>query len=77
VDNWYGVAVPAKTPVPVVTKLHAEIARALKHPSVEQRLRADGSEPGGATPAEIAAIVRNDLQRWRKIVKDAGIKAES
>jgi tripartite-type tricarboxylate transporter receptor subunit TctC len=77
VDNWYGAAVPAKTPPAIVARLHTEIVRALKHPAVEQRLRTDGSEPGGAMPNEIAAIVRNDLQRWRKIVKEAGIKAES
>jgi tripartite-type tricarboxylate transporter receptor subunit TctC len=77
VDNWYGTAVPAKTPPAVIAKLHAEIVRALKHPTVEQRLRTDGSEPGGATPDEITAIVRNDLARWRKIVNEAGIKAES
>lgn len=77
VDNWYGVAAPAKTPPAIVAKLHAEIVRALRTPAIEQRLRADGSEPGGNSPDEVTAIVRNDLQRWRKIVKDAGIKPES
>lgn len=77
VDNWYGAAVPAKTPPAVIARLHAEILRALKHPPIEQRLRTDGSEPGGATPDVISAIVRDELQRWRKIVKEAGIKAES
>ena len=77
VDNWYGVAVPAKTPPAIVKTLHGEIVRALRSPAVEQRLRADGSEPGGNSPAEVSAIVRNDLERWRKIVKEAGIKAES
>jgi len=77
VDNWYGVAVPVKTSPVVVAKLHAEIVRALKTPAVAQRLRADGSEPGGNSPDDVAAVVRNDLQRWRRIVKEAGIKAES
>ena len=77
VDNWYGVAVPAKTPSAVVAKLHAELVRALKTPMLEQRLRTDGSEPGGSSPEQTAVIVRDDLQRWRKIVKEAGIKAES
>lgn len=77
VDNWYTAAVPAKTPRAVVTKLHAEIVRALRSPEVEQRLRADGSEPVGNTPEDMSAIVRNDAQRWRKYVKEAGIKVES
>lgn len=77
VDNWYGVGVPAKTPTEIVTRLNAEIARALKAPAVAQRLRADGSEPSGIAPAAISEIVKTDLQRWRKIVKESGIKAES
>ena len=77
VDNWYGVAAPARTPRVVITKLHSELVRALKSPEVEDRLRKDGSEPVGNSPEEFAAIVRDDLQRWRKHVKEAGIKPES
>lgn len=77
VDNWYAVAAPAKTPRAIVAKLHAGLLRALKSPEVDQRLRADGSEPVGNTPEEISAIVQSDVQRWRKYVREAGIKAES
>ena len=77
VDNWYGVAAPARTPLTVVTKLHADVVRALKTPEVEERLRRDGSETVGNAPGELAAIVRSDLARWRKYVKEAGIKPES
>ncbi len=77
VDNWYGVAAPARTSRDVVAKLHAEIVRALKSAEVTDRLRKDGSDAVGNSPDEFAAIVRNDLQRWRKQVKEAGIKAES
>jgi len=77
VDNWYSVAAPARTPPTVVKKLHAEVVRALKSPDVEERLRRDGSEPVGNAPDELAAIVRSDLQRWRKQVKEAGIRPES
>lgn len=77
VDNWYAAAVPARTPPAVVAKLNAEIVRALKHPAVEQRLRTDGSEPVGNSVQEMTNVVKSDLQRWRKIVKEAGIKPES
>jgi tripartite-type tricarboxylate transporter receptor subunit TctC len=77
VDNWYTVAAPAKTPPATLARLHTEMVRALKTREVDQRLRADGSEPVGNTPAEMVTIVRNDLQRWRKYVKEAGIKPES
>lgn len=77
VDNWYAAAVPAKTPPAVVAKLNAEIVRALKNPAVEQRLRADGSAPVGNTAQEMTDVVRGDLARWRKIVKEAGIRPDS
>lgn len=77
VDNWYAAAVPAKTPPAVVAKLNAEIVRALKNPAVEQRLRADGSAPVGNTAQEMTDVVRGDLVRWRKIVKEAGIRPDS
>jgi len=73
VDNWYSVAAPARTPSATISRLHTEVVRALKSPEVEQRLRTDGSEPAGISPQEISAIVRNDLQRWRKYVKQTGI----
>lgn len=77
VDNWYGVAAPAKTPREVVMRLNSEIARALKAPEVRDRLRQDGSEAVGNGPDDMTAIVRKDLERWRKYVKEAGIKVES
>lgn len=77
VDNWYAAAVPAKTPPAVVAKLNAEIVRALRNPAVEQRLRADGSAPVGNTAQEMTNVVRGDLARWQKIVKEAGIRPDS
>lgn len=77
VNNWYGVAAPAKTPRAVVTKLNAAVVQALKSAEVAERLRKDGSEPVGNTPAEFAALMRSDVERWRKHVKEAGIKADS
>jgi tripartite-type tricarboxylate transporter receptor subunit TctC len=77
VDNWYGVAAPAKTPRVVLAKLHAELVRALRSPEVDERLRKEGAEPVGNAPDEFTGIVASDLQRWRKHVKEAGIKVES
>ena len=77
VDNWYGVAAPARTPRVVIATLRRELARALKSPEIEDRLRRDGSEPVGSSPDDFSAVVRDDLQRWRKHVKAAGIKSDS
>lgn len=76
VDNWYGIAAPAKTPREVVMRLHAAAVRALALPELRERLRGDGAETVGNTPEELAVIVRDDLARWRRQVKVAGIKPE-
>lgn len=75
IDNWYGVAAPAKTPGAVVMKLNDLIVRALKTPELAERFRRDGSEPTGSTPEAFTATVRGDLERWRKQIKESGIKA--
>ncbi len=74
--QWYGVLAPAGTPRDVVGKLHAAVVRALQEAPVRERLLADGAEPVGNTPDEFAAIIRNDLVKWGKVIKDAGITAE-
>jgi len=74
--QWYGVLAPAGTPRDIVGKLHAAITRALQETSVRERLLGDGAEPVGNTPDEFAAVIRNDLVKWGKVIKDAGITAE-
>jgi tripartite-type tricarboxylate transporter receptor subunit TctC len=76
VDNWYGIAAPAKTPREVVARLHNVAARALQIAELRERLRQDGADAVGNSPAEFSAIVRDDLERWRKQVRVAGIKPE-
>jgi tripartite-type tricarboxylate transporter receptor subunit TctC len=74
VNNWYGVAVPAKTPRAVVERLHADIARALKTDAVRERLAQDGSEAVGETSQKFGELLRADLQRWRKYAAQGGVK---
>ena len=76
VDNWYGASAPAGTPREVMRRLNAEIARALASPDVREGLLRDGAEPVGSSTAAFTAVVANDLRTWRKVVQDAGIKAE-
>ena len=74
--QWYGVLAPAATPRDVVAKLHAAVTRALQEPTVRERLLSDGAEPVGNTPDEFAMVIRNDLVKWGKVIKAAGITAE-
>jgi len=74
--NWFGTAVPAKTPPVIVSKLSQEIARALRLPDVGERLLSQGMEPTTSTPEEFAAYIRSEMTKWAKVVKASGAKAE-
>jgi tripartite-type tricarboxylate transporter receptor subunit TctC len=77
VSNWNGVFVPAKTREAVAERLFVELNRAVKVPGVRKRQNAAGIEPvGSASRAAFAQFLRDDAQRWRKIIRDAGVKVE-
>ena len=76
VAGWYGVLAPAGTPQPIVAKLNQEIVRILRTPEMKERLSADGSEPVGSSPEQFAAHIKSEVAKWRKVVKEAGIRAE-
>ena len=69
---WYGVFAPAGTPKAVLTQLVAEINRALDAPDVKEKLAGVGCEPNKSSPEAFAAMVRAELPRWAKVVKDSG-----
>ena len=69
---WYGMFAPAGTPKHIVTQLNAEIAKALESKDVQERLAGVGCEPFKSTPEQFAQLVRDDLPRWAKIVKESG-----
>jgi tripartite-type tricarboxylate transporter receptor subunit TctC len=76
VIQWYGIVAPANTPRDVIAKLHGEIANILKSPEVREKLAADGAEPVGSTPEQFAAFIREEIAKWGKVVKSAGIRIE-
>jgi len=71
-----GFLAPAGTPKPIVARLNAEINAALQLPDVRSKLEAAGIEVQGGTPQEYAALIKSDLAKWGKVVKEAGIEAE-
>ncbi len=73
---WYGFFAPAKTPMPVIARLHSETAKALNTEEVKSRLAILGTEPVGSAPEVFQPLVRAELQRWAKVARDAGIKPE-
>jgi tripartite-type tricarboxylate transporter receptor subunit TctC len=74
--TWYGVAAPAGTPKEIIAKLNAEIVRIIKLPEVRQDLASEGAEFVGDTPDEVTAFVRKEVDKWAKVVKQSGLKAE-
>jgi tripartite-type tricarboxylate transporter receptor subunit TctC len=74
--SWQGVVAPAKTPKPIIDRLHKEIVKALNEPDLQGRLLAEGSEIGGPSPKEFGKYVRTEIAKWTKVVKDAKIKVE-
>jgi tripartite-type tricarboxylate transporter receptor subunit TctC len=76
VTSWVGIFAPAKTPRPVIERLHKELAFVLGTPFVKERYGVLGIEPVGNTPREFFEQVRADLARWGKVVKAANIRVE-
>lgn len=71
-----GFLAPAGTPKAIVARLNAEINAALKLPDVRAKLEAAGIEIQGGTPQQYAALIKSDLAKWGKVVKEAGIQPE-
>ena len=76
VTAFYGIALPAKAPRALVDKLNGEVVRALKAPDFNARLRDQGTEPVGSTPEQYTAFMQNEIAKWAKVIKAAGIKGE-
>lgn len=74
-STWYGLLAPARTPKPIIDRLHAETVKILAGP-VRQRLEVQGFEPVGGTPAEFSAHIKSEIVKWAKVIKDANIPAE-
>jgi tripartite-type tricarboxylate transporter receptor subunit TctC len=76
VINWFGVVAPPATPRPLIERLHGEIKRALAQSEIRTRLAGEGSEIVATTPEQFRAFIRNDVAKWARVVKAAGIRAD-
>jgi tripartite-type tricarboxylate transporter receptor subunit TctC len=76
VSNWWGVLAPAGTPQPVLERLYKELSAILESPDTRKRFELEGAEAARMTPAQFAAFVTQETQKWTRVVKDAGIKPE-
>jgi tripartite-type tricarboxylate transporter receptor subunit TctC len=74
--TWFGVVAPPKTPGDIAARLSAGIAEALKHPEVTRRLSELTAEPVGSSPAEMAGFLKEEVERWRRVIVGAGVKVD-
>jgi tripartite-type tricarboxylate transporter receptor subunit TctC len=71
---WFGTMTPRGTPQPIIQQLNAAINKALQDPAVKQTLERDGMTPSGGTPQDFDRRIRQDYERWTKVVKEVGLK---
>ena len=76
VSTWHGVSAPAGTPKEIIARLNAESNALLKLPDVQERYRAVDSDPLGGTPEEFAQLIKSEIAKWAKVVKDSGVVAD-
>ena len=70
---WYALMAPAGTPTAVIQRLNTETMRIVRLPAVSEQLLAQGADPIGNSPQELAAFLRADIERWKKLVREAKI----
>ena len=73
---WHGILAPAATPPPIIARLNSEVLRVLRMPDTVERMAAQGVDVIGNSPAEFAAFIKQDVVKYGKLVKSAGIKIE-
>jgi tripartite-type tricarboxylate transporter receptor subunit TctC len=73
VSSWYGFFAPAKTPTEIIRKLNADTVAALSDPATRQKLETLGVVVRGSTPAELAALLKVEMNKWGPVIKEAGI----
>ena len=76
VTAWFGLFAPAKTPRPVIELLNRETVRILALPDVREKMAAHGIQAGGGTPEALGQFLGSEIDKWAKVVRDAGIRAQ-
>jgi tripartite-type tricarboxylate transporter receptor subunit TctC len=73
---WYAIVAPPKTPTAVIDKINADVNAALRESDVLARLAQLSAEPIGGTPQATAAYMREEVERWHKVIKSANVKLD-
>jgi tripartite-type tricarboxylate transporter receptor subunit TctC len=76
VDSWYAMFAPAKTPAPIVARMHKELVRVIQMPDIKQKLLEQGGDTVGSSPEALDRVVKGELKKWADLIRDAKIKPE-
>jgi tripartite-type tricarboxylate transporter receptor subunit TctC len=76
VGSWFGLAAPAGTPRDVVLRLNQALASGIASPDLRERLLSQGAEPAASSPEAFGTLLRDEIGRWAKVIRSAGIRAE-
>lgn len=76
VTAWFGVFAPARTPRPVIDRLNEELGKILQQPDVRQRIAQHGMQPGGGSAQSLRDFLVSDIEKWGKLIREAGIRGE-
>jgi len=74
--QWYGLAAPKGLPRPILDRINADVAAALRLPETAEQFAAEGVLPVGGTPEQFMAVIKKEIDIWRKVAKEAGIRGE-
>jgi tripartite-type tricarboxylate transporter receptor subunit TctC len=74
--SWFGILAPAGTPAAVIKRLNAELDRIVHEPQTEKRFADIGGEAVGGPPSTLASLIHDEIARWRRVAKEAGIHIE-
>ena len=76
IATWWGMLAPAGVPAPIVSKLNTEIGGIITQPDSAQRLAAEGAEPWPLSSAAYAKVIQSEIEKWTRVAREAGIRAE-
>lgn len=74
--TWFGLLAPAGTPKDVIARINSEFNKALQQPALRKQLSDQGADPAGGTPEQFAALIKDDIPRWGKVVKESGARVD-
>ena len=76
-SHWYGMWGPKGLPKPILTRWNEAVAKVILTDEVQSRMKAEGLEPGGGPPEAFQRIIRNDIEKWRRVIREAKIKPQA